>query len=227
MQFVKFEFLGHKYQLCTADDCLSVEEARLILTGKRYPLPGWGFQPKCILDLGGYVGEFSVLCKIRFPEARVVCVEPNPWIRDLLATNAKDFVFEVREAAVGVEHGRLPYYECSCAPVANSMCFRPDQTGKSVEVDVIPIGELMGLQPDIIKIDIEGWEGDVLSKAYSDNWWLGDVKVIYVEFHTEEDRRRIDSELHLSHNLWQAKIDFHEQGELMYVQREYGKTLIK
>src|SRR5271170_5907365 len=37
-----------------------------------------GFRPKCIVDVGAFVGDWTLLSRQFFPEARVIMVEPQP-----------------------------------------------------------------------------------------------------------------------------------------------------
>src|SRR5688572_33226136 len=35
------------------------------------------FQPKTIVDAGANIGLFSIIMKNRFPEAKIICIEPD------------------------------------------------------------------------------------------------------------------------------------------------------
>ena len=49
---------------------------------------------------------------------------------------------------------------------------------------------------------------------------LPQIMVIYIEFHSEEDRRYIDALLSPSHCLSKAKIDVPHTGDVTYVSKE-------
>ena len=70
---------------------------------------------------------------------------------------------------------------------------------------------------DILKIDTESCEVPIL-QSLSD--YLPDVKVLYVEYHSERDRRMIDGILADTHVLWRGQVSFAYRGEFCYVKRE-------
>ena len=70
---------------------------------------------------------------------------------------------------------------------------------------------------DILKIDTEGCEVPILQSLSK---YLPEVKVLYVEYHSERDRRLIDGLLAQTHVLWRGHVSFAYRGEFCYVKRE-------
>lgn len=225
MQVVPFEFMNGQHDFVTTDDRVALLQARRIITGKSYPLPGCDWSPRCVLDLGGYVGEFSVMAKLRWPQTKVICVEPNPAILPLARQNANKFGFDLIEKAVNIFRGKAKLMANSYGAVANSLVTRPGETGESVEVECVRIQDLMAYWPEVLKIDIEGLDYLVLLNAQTDGYSYRDVALIYLEFHTADDRKKIDDMLYPTHELWKADIEHFNQGECMYIHREYSKTI--
>ena len=50
--------------------------------------------------------------------------------------------------------------------------------------------------------------------------YLPEVKVLYVEYHSERDRRMIDEMLAETHVLWRGQVKFAYRGEFCYLKRE-------
>ncbi len=50
--------------------------------------------------------------------------------------------------------------------------------------------------------------------------YLPDVKVLYVEYHSERDRRMIDGILAETHVLWRGHVKLAYRGEFCYLKRE-------
>ena len=74
--------------------------------------------------------------------------------------------------------------------------------------------EMEMTRPDIIKIDTEGCELPILSA-------LGEsvraTKVVYLEYHSEDDRIAIDEMLRPTHILYAGSVPFPHRGEFVYV----------
>lgn len=217
MKTINFEINGKPYSLVTGDDWLSELCASDIITGKSYPFPEWKVDPKVVLDIGGHVGEFSILAKIHWPKAEVHCFEPNPEIMGLLKENAVRYQFLVHECAVSNFNGPAELKVSGYGAVANSLVSRPNQTCQAMTVEVMDAQLLVGWKPNVLKVDAEQVELTILDRMFPA---LGKIELIYLEFHTEEDRHIIDAMLRPTHSLFHAHIGHKDQGELMYVRRK-------
>src|SRR5262249_34513158 len=69
---------------------------------------------------------------------------------------------------------------------------------------------------DILKIDTEGCERSILGSIRSR---LTDIRVIYLEYHSDDDRRWIDALLTATHILSRGHVLHEHRGELCYVSR--------
>jgi FkbM family methyltransferase len=129
-----------------------------------------------ILDAGANVGAASVWFSIRFPEARIIAVEPDPANADLCRRNTKGRNVEVVQAAIGARPGTV-----SLQPSDQAWGI---QTVRGGDIPIVTVeGLLHGIADPaflIAKIDIEGFEADLFAEATG---WLEDVTAVIIEPH--------------------------------------------
>lgn len=125
-----------------------------------------------IYDIGAHIGTYSVLALQKsVPNGRVVVYEPVDLTREYLVRHL--------QWNRGGERAIVRPFCCGSVREVRSIYFRegemngdsgllapPDGTGTNVEVRTLDseVAEL-GLIPTIIKIDVEGWEFEVLKGA--------------------------------------------------------------
>lgn len=127
-------------------------------------LAALGLKDATIFECGGHHGrDCVVLAKMVGPGGRIVSFEPYPDNVEVLkrnvALNRLDNVIAVG-AAVGARSGSLFIRSSSNAKVSRG--------GRGIEVPVVTVdewAERVGLWPDIIKVDVEGYEFEVLRGA--------------------------------------------------------------
>lgn len=153
-------------------------------------LPAGVPSPRTIVDVGAHVGIFSMWAASRFPEARVLAVEPASEAFECLQLNIErnglTNVEPVR-AAVGSTARRAMLYRRGFA-AANTLYVR-DNYGSRFEplerVEVIPLGELFARflveSCDLLKVDCEGAEYELLLGAAADE--LRRIRRIAIEYH--------------------------------------------
>lgn len=141
-------------------------------------------KPKLIIDGGAYIGCSTLYFANKFPEAKIIAVEPHPSNFVLLKENTvnyqniklinsgiwnKNALLKIRDAGRG-------YWEAMVEEVASI------QEGS---FESVTIGELLknsGYERiDILKLDIEGSEKEIFSDKYED--WLSKVNIIIMELH--------------------------------------------
>ena len=72
-----------------------------------------------------------------------------------------------------------------------------------------------------MKIDTEGCEVPILRSLEK---FLPEVKVLYVEYHSERDRRLIDGILAETHVLWRGHVNLAYRGEFCYLNAHWCPT---
>lgn len=184
-----------------------------VLAGE-YDVPGLSFEgPITILDIGAHAGAFSLWAIRRWPSAQIIAYEPQPDVfENYLHPNTCDEPGIVRgcvavraEAGKAVLHrGRNNQGEAS---------FHNDNPD-TIEVDCVAAKDLPFSH--VLKIDTEGCEVEILH-GYLSDFWPG-PKAILLEFHSAEDRRRIDNQLAIrGYDLIRGQIHHKDMGTLCYV----------
>lgn len=123
------------------------------------------------VDIGGNVGVYTVLASAVVGAESLVC-EPVPASAALLATNLRLNAIEARvrleQVAVGAEAGSLTM--TGGLDTTNHVLTAAEQTalepGACLEVPVCRLDDLLaGRMPRLIKVDVEGFEPQVLAGA--------------------------------------------------------------
>lgn len=112
-------------------------------------------------DLGANVGYYSILASARLTAGKVVAVEPNPEILPVLrgnvALNRADNIV-VEPVALGARRGTVNVTFDATEPGASHI----SETGASVQMVTLDDLTARHGAPDYIKIDVEGFEGDII-----------------------------------------------------------------
>jgi FkbM family methyltransferase len=147
-----------------------VEAGSLALVERLLPEGG------VFLDVGANIGVFAVAAAIRVGKGgRVVAFEPDQRTRRLLAANLERHrvadIVEVRSEAVGEVSGVRNFRSYENGTVsgfgAAPETFQPGRLLDEVPVGVVTLGDAVEGPADMVKIDVEGFEAEVLAGARS------------------------------------------------------------
>lgn len=208
------------FHLFKTDVCFQIANA--IFSGSTYPNIPFVSGVKTILDIGANVGAAAVYLAMSYPQAKVYAFEPGGDALSLLQKNVEllrnvsvfPFGLYSRDRTVSLFHGKTDSVESSVFPSLRTDC-------EGEEIRLACASEFMsehGIENiDILKIDTEGCEVPILQSLRR---YLPAVKVLYVEYHSERDRRMIDEMLAETHVLWKGNITFAYRGEFCYLKRE-------
>lgn len=130
-----------------------------------------GFMPKVIYDIGACVLEWTFAAKTIWPEARILVFDAMRVLESLYKEHGLDYHIGVLSDEDGKE---VRFYQNELLPFGNSY-YREVGTGgaadlfpeersvvmKTRRLDTV-VRELDVPQPDLIKIDVQGSEGDVI-----------------------------------------------------------------
>jgi FkbM family methyltransferase len=136
----------------------------------------FGHSFRTVIDVGGHTGQFALFALERFPGARVVVVEPLEEGRRTIAS-VLDGGAEVLPYAAGAEAGTAQLHvsrasdSSSLLPITENYtdAFAGTDEVGTVGVEVRPLDEIVPAEgverPALLKIDVQGGEGDVLRGA--------------------------------------------------------------
>jgi FkbM family methyltransferase len=208
------------FNLFKTDVCFQI--ANDIFAGVTYPNVSFVCGVKTIVDIGANVGAASVFFALAYPDAQVYAFEPGSAPLSLLRQNAEPlhnitvfpFGLYSREHTLTLFQGKNDSVESSI--------WQSSRTGEeSEQIRLVCAPEFLaghGINGiDILKIDTEGCEAPILRSLKQ---YLPAVKVLYVEYHSERDRRMIDELLADTHILWRGHVTFAYRGEFCYLKRE-------
>ncbi len=148
-----------------------------------------GKEPDVIVDAGANIGLASIVFANRFPNAKIIAIEPEASNFDLLKKNVEMYknVIPV-QAALWNESGEIDLVDpglgswgfmtengVSDSKLQSNVCHKV----KSYRVDDI-LHEFELEKIDILKIDIEGAEKEVFEDVTS---WINSVNSLIVELH--------------------------------------------
>ena len=150
-----------------------------ILVGEEYAfeLP---FTPRVIVDAGANVGMASLYFAHRYPDAKIIAVEPEKSNFVMLAKNVQAYpkIIPV-QAALWNWDGEISISE----PEARSEWGFITREGPGTKVRAITIQTLMREMQisfiDLLKVDIEGAEKEVFEKCD----WMQGVRCLMIELH--------------------------------------------
>lgn len=209
---------GEKIPFALFDNGLCRCVCREILNGEAYPLLPEDVLPaasvKTIYDVGANIGASCVYWADSYPNATIVAYEPCQDAFSLLKANTSHFRVCIHNAAIGVSRGYAKLFHSDEGDVCNSMIVDDEHSSGSYETVLVLEATQVKLPCDILKVDTEGCELQILA-TISD--CLKDIQVIYVEYHSEDDRICIDAILRDTHTLWFSKSTRPHRGELCYV----------
>ncbi|MFM8498266.1 MAG: FkbM family methyltransferase [Planctomycetia bacterium] len=193
-----------------------------ILNGATYPeIPDIG-EVRTIVDIGANVGAASVMFAARYPSATIHACEPGPQPRAVLDRNVAA-LDHVRVYPVGLhDHdGSVPLYRSRWDPMSASIGASAENQDEFDQIRLRNAAAWMDEQAigdiDVIKIDTEGCEFSILRCLAGR---ATQAKLVYLEYHSDDDRRRIDTWLEPTHVLASANAVKPHRGDVCYVSRQ-------
>ncbi len=141
-----------------------------------------GINPRTIIDAGAHIGLTSVMLANRYPDARIVAIEPESSNFRLLLGNVRGYA-NITPMRAGLWGHSTTLRIVN--PGAETWGFRVVEVAEQGDgIQAVSIPQLMqqlGLQyVDVLKIDIEGSEIEVLLNSES---WIGRVGALLIELH--------------------------------------------
>ncbi|MDR3350474.1 MAG: FkbM family methyltransferase [Prevotellaceae bacterium] len=144
--------------------------------------------PEIIFDCGANIGLATIFYANRFPNAKIIAVEPEPANFELLKKNTAPYPnIRLYQAGLWNKPASLKIEDQGYGAWGFMVSEAPE--GSPGAIKAVSIPELMRQQVfekiDILKIDIEGSEKELFESGY--DAWLPKVKTLIIELH---DRMR-------------------------------------
>jgi FkbM family methyltransferase len=181
----------------------------LIFKSKSYDPGIPGFSPTTIVDAGAHIGMASILFALKYPDARIIAIEPEPSNFALLVRNTAPYhTITPIQAALWREDGEVNLGASNVHPKgAFQIVEKGQQRVRAITMDTL-MREAGIRSIDLLKMDIEGAEVEVFESCP----WIENVRVIAIELH---DRVRTGC----SSAVRSAARDLHcdQQGEVTFL----------
>ena len=134
-----------------------------------------GFDPRGVLDVGAYHGEFAMFARQMFPGASIVMVEPQAPLQEFLRALAIELRGDchVRQCVLGETVRPTCDFHVTNTPFGSTgSSLYPERSDFPRQIVTMPmrtvddlLNEFTGRKFDLVKIDVQGAELDVLRGA--------------------------------------------------------------
>ncbi len=180
---VRVRLPGLAHPLWARPNTSDVATFEEVFVAREYDLPFADFRPQHVLDLGANIGFASVYFAARWPQARILALEPSRKNLALLTLNTRPWRrITALQGAVWTHPTRLQIANPGAAPNA----YRMTETAESLSdaVAAYTVDQLIAHhgceQIDLVKMDVEGAEAEILRHGAR---WLDRIRVLMIELH--------------------------------------------
>lgn len=123
----------------------------------------FGFIPNQVLDVGAFQGEWAKACLKVYPQARIMCIEPQEEAQLKLKSMAKQYPnLKVIQTLLGSQVSRrIPFQEIGSG---SSVLLYPhviESTKAMTTIDQLVLEKWLD-PPELVKLDVQGYEKEVL-----------------------------------------------------------------
>ena len=220
---IEVEGQGKRYTVTFSNSHNVRDHLLEVLFGNAYVLPRSGtLKPKQIIDVGANVGASAIFLRHNYPTVPIVCYEPAVDNLAFLRLNAKQAEpIEIVPCGLAERSGTARLYHGVLFQLQNSI-YPSRETDSSTyeEIQVLEAGKELEsriVPGTLLKMDTEGCELEILRSITNR---LNDLAIIFLEFHSESERREIDRILESTHTLFSGKITDPHRGTLGYIHSE-------
>ena len=190
---------------------------KCIFKNKEYDINYRIEKPKIILDCGANIGIGSLFFNMKFPEAKIIALEPEESNYELLCKNVENLnnIIPVN-AGLWKKECKLKIRDIGLDKWGFIVEETEEENGIKAECIDSLIKKFNIKFIDILKIDIEGSEKEIFESSCE---WLEKVGVLVIELH---DRMKKGCSMSLFKKLYDYEYDLEISGEnlVFYFSRE-------
>ena len=142
-----------------------------------------------IIDCGTNIGMSVLYFKLLAPNAKVIAFEPNPDTFNIIKDNVGKNNLDVKlyNVGLGKEQGELPFYtdmgdSSSQSASLTKHIQNKNRELKEIKVTIDKLSNYISGPIDVLKLDIEGAEGEVLEDLEETDK-LKYCKIVFLEYH--------------------------------------------
>jgi FkbM family methyltransferase len=149
-----------------------------------------------VVDIGASMGVFAILIKELYPEAKIICVDPNPNTLKLLQKNVSSYATVIHGGIFYGDNPNIEFGDCDF----NAQICESRRDSKS-NVNIVNLKDLIEPCCDLLKLDCEYGEYGVLE--YED---LSKIRYIIGEWHDTNMWNIAIAKFLLKFNYWKYEI---------------------
>ncbi|HEX2860735.1 MAG TPA: FkbM family methyltransferase [Lacunisphaera sp.] len=173
-------FEGRPVRLCDAPSFLSAWDE--IFVNRIYEIRDARGPVPCLVDAGANIGLAALFWKWRYGRFRYVGFEPDPAVAECCRQNLRAWEIdgELHEVAVAGRDGSS-WFQPDRADGGQLAAARPAGSVAALEVKLKRLSAFLPDTVDLLKLDIEGAEGEVLTEIAPA---LSRVRALFIEWHS-------------------------------------------
>jgi FkbM family methyltransferase len=172
------------------------------------------FEPKYIIDGGANIGFFAVLMANRYPNARIISIEPDSRNFELLRRNTAPYL-NIVPVQSGIWNKEVSLQVIDQGYGEWGLMVKEVAPGTAGSFDAVSIAGIMKQyaipQLDVIKLDVEGAEEFIFADHYHE--WIPKTKMMIIELHERMKPRSAD-------NFWKAMSNY------SFSKKQIGENII-
>ena len=167
-----------------------------------------------ILEVGANIGYYALLeTSLAGSDGHLYAMEPSPYNFDLLTNNLKLNGlknYDLYKVAAGSQEGKAKFL-LSGRSNLSTFIEREDLTGEEVDVEVVKLDNfLQGKKVDFIRMDVEGYELEILKGAEMSLSSGNKPKYFFIEVHSELLHKKNSSAREVLEFLGKYGYDIHK-----------------
>lgn len=176
---------GYKSPIHLRKNTSDIPTFHKVFSFKEYDIKQLDFEPEVVIDAGANIGLFSIFIKNKFPNSKVIAIEPDIENYELMKKNFIEYENIIslnqglwKNTALLKAHDK--FNQGKWAIVVEEVEDIKDSNVEGISVlEVMKQHQLSKI--DVLKIDIETSEKFLFEENYEE--WLSKVRMIIIEFH--------------------------------------------